>query len=105
MMFGGVDDLADLSEQHRGQGGRLQGLSDSRGIGIQLFVAFQSVAQIIARRGEDDGRRILADLTSTAPPTAATDTRSTHVADAVTDRSHRPTVFIPGTPQSRGDGR
>jgi type IV secretory pathway TraG/TraD family ATPase VirD4 len=37
-------------------------LSDSRGIGIQWFAAFQSVAQIIARWGEDDGRQILANL-------------------------------------------
>ena len=37
-------------------------LSDSRGVGIQWFAAFQSVAQIIARWGEDDGRQILANL-------------------------------------------
>jgi len=37
-------------------------LSDSRGVGIQWFAAFQSVAQIHARWGEDDGRQILANL-------------------------------------------
>lgn len=37
-------------------------LSDSRGVGIQWFAAFQSVAQILARWGEDDGRQILANL-------------------------------------------
>lgn len=37
-------------------------LSDSRGIGTQWFVAFQSVAQILARWGEDGGRMILANL-------------------------------------------
>jgi type IV secretory pathway TraG/TraD family ATPase VirD4 len=37
-------------------------LSDSRGVGIQWFAAFQSVAQITARWGEDDGRQILANL-------------------------------------------
>ena len=37
-------------------------LSDSRGTGIQWFAAFQSVAQILARWGEDDGRQILANL-------------------------------------------
>lgn len=37
-------------------------LSDSRGVGIQWFAAFQSVAQILARWGEDQGRQILANL-------------------------------------------
>jgi hypothetical protein len=37
-------------------------LSDSLGIGIQWIVAFQSVAQILARWGEDEGRQILANL-------------------------------------------
>jgi len=37
-------------------------LSESRGICIQWFAAFQSVAQILARWGEDDGRQILANL-------------------------------------------
>jgi type IV secretion system protein VirD4 len=37
-------------------------LSDSRGVGIQWFAAFQSVAQILARWGEDNGRQILANL-------------------------------------------
>lgn len=37
-------------------------LSDSRGIGVQWFPAFQSVAQILARWGEKEGRMILANL-------------------------------------------
>ncbi len=36
-------------------------MSDSRSVGIQWFDAFQSVAQIIARWGENDGRQILAN--------------------------------------------
>ena len=36
--------------------------SDSRGIGVQWFPVFQSVAQILARWGEDDGSAILANL-------------------------------------------
>ena len=65
-------------------------LSDSRGIGIQWFAAFQSVAQIIARWGEDDGRQILANLNCSlilgglqderpstgSPPSSATPTRT-----------------------------
>ncbi len=35
-------------------------LSDSRGLGVQWIVAFQSVAQVLARWGEDEGRQILA---------------------------------------------
>jgi len=37
-------------------------LSDSRGNGVQWFAAFQSVAQILARWGEEEGRVILANL-------------------------------------------
>jgi type IV secretory pathway TraG/TraD family ATPase VirD4 len=37
-------------------------LSDSRGNGIQWVVAFQSLAQVFARWGEDEGRQILANL-------------------------------------------
>lgn len=37
-------------------------LSDSRGIGVQWVAVFQSVAQILARWGEKDGRAILANL-------------------------------------------
>ena len=37
-------------------------LSDSRGIGVQWFPAFQSVAQILARWGDKQGRAILANL-------------------------------------------
>jgi len=37
-------------------------LSDSRGLGVQWIVAFQSVAQVLARWGEDEGRQILANL-------------------------------------------
>jgi type IV secretion system protein VirD4 len=37
-------------------------LSDSRGLGVQWLLAFQSVAQILARWGEDEGRQILANL-------------------------------------------
>ena len=37
-------------------------LSDSRGIGVQWFPVFQSVAQILARWGEREGSAILANL-------------------------------------------
>ena len=37
-------------------------LSDSRGIGVQLILVFQSVSQVLARWGENQGRAILGNL-------------------------------------------
>jgi hypothetical protein len=37
-------------------------LSDSRGKGMQWIIAFQSLSQVFARWGEDEGRQIMANL-------------------------------------------